>query len=376
MPTPALTDEQFQEALNLYDEHGTEYAAADALGISRPAFANRLRKARAWRDAPDGQRLAILHSGLSIDTAKAGWRKIKNADGTSDSVYWRAPNEPETDRTVEALRSGLEAIAPAPYVPTPNAPDGLCAVFPVADLHMGMLADEEEVGENWDGKKAGKAFQETFGRLVSVTPAAGVAVLAQLGDLMHVDDQRNVTPQSGHQLDADTRYFMILRRAVAVMKWGIDELRQKYPKVIYRGVRGNHDMTAHYAVTLALAEHYKDTIGVEIVDNAGEFYVYEFGVNMVLLHHGDKAKPERLVHFAAAEWPEMWGRTKHRIALSGHVHHETRKEIGGMCFESVGTIIPRDVHAYSHAYSAKRSLVSITLDEKDGEISRAKVGAG
>tara|TARA_R110000782_G_scaffold218427_1_gene305803 strand:- start:24944 stop:26056 length:1113 start_codon:yes stop_codon:yes gene_type:complete len=362
-----------REALDAMEKYGTQRAAADALGISRSGLRARIYGAEKWLAAPDGQKAAILHSGLSIGTAKAGWRKIKNEDGTADSVYWRAEDTPNTESMADALKEGLADAAPAGYIARPEAPDELCAVYPVADLHMGLLADAEETGVDWDSKKSGRIFTETFGRLVSVTPAAGVAVLAQLGDLTHTDDQRNVTPQSGHQLDADTRYFMILRRAVAAMVWAIDALRAKYPTVIYRGCRGNHDMTAHHAVTLALAQHYRETPGVEIITNAGEFYVYEFGTNMILLHHGDRAKPERLVTFAASEWPHIWGRTRHRIALSGHVHHVTRKEIGGMAFESLGTIIPKDVHAYSHAYSAARTLVSITMHREDGETSRCKI---
>ena len=353
----------------------THAAVGEALGITRKAARNRWDRAQLWLDAPQGQRDAILHSGLDVGIAKAGWRKVKNADGTSDSVYWRSPDDShDPGDMVSALKDGLADIAPAVHMTPPQAPGELCAIFPVADLHMGMLADAEEVGVDWDSKKAGAVFADTFGRLVQVTPSAGVAVLAQLGDLTHTDDQRNVTPQSGHQLDTDARYFMILRRAVAAMRWAIDALRAKYPLVIYRGCRGNHDLTAHHAVTLALAEHYRDTPGVQVITNAGEFYVYEFGRNMVLLHHGDRAKPERLVTFAAAEWPELWGRTRHRLALSGHVHHETRKEVGGMAFESCGTIIPKDVHAYTNAYTARRGLVSIVLDQEAGEVSRARIG--
>ena len=94
---------------------------------------------------------------------------------------------------------------------------------------------------------------------------------------------------------------------------------------------------------------------------------------MLLLDHGDKAKPVRLVILAAAQWPEIWGATKHRLTLSGHVHHEKRKEVGGMAFESIGTIIPRDSFAYSQAYTATRGLVSMVLDKVEGEISRNRV---
>jgi hypothetical protein len=334
-----------------------------------------VKAARAWENAPQGHRDAVQSAGLDMTTANGGWI-MTDKDGAviKRSTRWSAAkDQDDPTRILDAIREGLADMPRAAHVDCKTGPDDILAVFPVADLHIGMLADLEETGHDWDGKKATRVFQDVFGRLVSVTPGAGTALLAQLGDLMHVDDQTNLT-QSGHQLDADTRYFMILRRAVVAMKYAIDTLRAKYATVIYRGCRGNHDRTAHYAVTLALSQHYADVEGVTIVDHAGEFYVHEFGKNMVVLHHGDKANAARLVNFAAAEWPEIWGRTRNRLALSGHIHHETRKEIGGMTCESIGTIIPRDAYAYGHAYSANRSLVSITMDAAQGEISRARVG--
>ena len=372
MPTPPLSPELAQEAFDAFNRLGSKNEAARSLGISENAFRNRLNKYYQYLAVDPAVKDAASDLGITdLGIIKGGWLKTKDA-----SLRFSMPTGADDPQSlVDALKDGLCDVTPAPYVTPPEGPESLCAVFPVADLHIGLLTDQEEVGDDWDTKKAGEAFRKTFGRLVSVTPSAGTAILAQLGDLTHTDDQNNVTPQSKHQLDVDSRYFMILRRSVAVMKWAIESLRSKYPKVIYRGCRGNHDITTHYAVTLALSEHYRDTEGVEIIDSANEFYVHEFGANMLLLHHGDKAKPERLVTFAAAQWPKMWGRTRHRLALSGHVHHETRKEIGGMTFESVGTIIPRDAYAYTHGYTANRSLVSISLDETQGEISRAKVAA-
>jgi hypothetical protein len=376
MPTPPLSDEVLRESVKVYRETGESYSAgARALGLDRNTFRNRIRRARERGFLfSDGAQEALKSTSIAPGEAIIGWRRVQGEDGSFNSVMWRAP-QPEADpqRLAEVIREALEDVTPPVHMASPAGPDDLCAVFPVADLHIGLLTDEEEVGEDWSSRKALRVFEATFAKLAHVTPGAGTAILAQIGDLTHTDDQRNVTPQSGHQLDADTRYFMILRRAVSAMKYAIDTLRAKYPRVIYRGCRGNHDLNAHHAVTLALAEYYRETDGVEIIESAGEFYVREFGVNMLLLHHGDRAKPERLVHFAAAEWPQIWGRTKHRLALSGHVHHEVKKEIGGMTFESLGTIIPRDFHAYTHAYSARRGLVSITLDRAHGEVSRARV---
>ncbi len=364
-----------REVYELQQQGLTRQEIADRTGRSDNAVKHMLARYRKWQKADSA--LADGANAIGADTpASLTWAK-QQKDGTVlySVMHSNKPEPPAPEEYAEAIRDALKSTAPPRKPKTAHAPTELLAAFPVADLHMGLLTDQEEVGEGWDTKKAQQVFQDTFGRLVEVTPVAGVALLGQLGDLTHTDDQRNVTPQNKHQLDVDSRFFAILRRAVAVMKWAIEALRAKYPKVIYRGTRGNHDITTHYAVTLALAEYYRNTSDVEIIESANEFYVHEFGANMVLIHHGDKAKPEKLVQFAAAEWPEIWGRTKHRIALSGHVHHETRKEVGGMVFESVGTIIPRDAYAYTHAFSGRRSLISIVLDHDAGEISRARIAA-
>lgn len=378
MPPPPLPDEVLQEALDAWRLHDCNAVkAAAALGINYDTFKSRIKNAKArGLHLSEGARSAVDRAKLSATEAQGGWIHDYDDEGKKvGTTRWTKPRiEDDPQRWTDTLKEALTDAPLAVQMDPPTGPKDLCAVFPVADLHVGLLTDEEEVDEDWNSRKSHRVFAELFARLANVTPSADTAILAQLGDLMHVDDQRNVTPQSGHHLDADTRYFMILRRAVSAMRFAIDTLRAKYPRVIYRGCRGNHDMTAHHAVTLALAEHYRETKGVEIVQKAGEFYVREFGSNMIVLHHGDKAKPERLVQFAAAQWPEIWGRTKHRLALSGHVHHDTRKDVGGMAFESVGTIIPRDFHAYANAYAARRGLVSITLHRDQGEVSRSRIG--
>lgn len=369
-----MKTERQAEAQRLRQEGLSWADIGEAMGLRVSGVKSLLERASKWDDAP-----SALTNGAQVigaDTpANIVWTKTHKDGTTTHSVmHSNKPAPPDPVEYAEAIREAIATVPPPLPVVKPNAPKDILATFTVADLHMGLLTDQEEVGEDWDTKKAQRVFKETFGRLVTITPDAGTALLAQLGDLTHTDDQRNVTPQSGHQLDVDSRFFIILRRAVAVMKWAIEALRQKYDKVIYCGRRGNHDLTAHHAVTLALSEYYADCKDVTIIQDASDFYVHEFGVNMILLHHGDRAKPDRLVHFAAAEFPEIWGRTKYRLALSGHVHHESAKEIGGMRFESVGTIIPRDFHAYTHAYSGARSLISIVHHIEDGEISRARVG--
>jgi len=46
MPAHMLTDDELQEALSLYEIHGSQHKCAEILGISRPTFQHRLRQAK------------------------------------------------------------------------------------------------------------------------------------------------------------------------------------------------------------------------------------------------------------------------------------------------------------------------------------------
>ena len=103
--------------------------------------------------------------------------------------------------------------------------------------------------------------------------------------------------------------------------------------------------------------------------------MHEFGKVLLAAHHGDKAKADRLVHFLADQFAEMWGRTKHRFLFTGHLHHHKAQDIGGVQWEQLRAVTPRDAFAFSNAYTARAQLQAITFDRNRGEVSRVKVNA-
>ena len=96
---------------------------------------------------------------------------------------------------------------------------------------------------------------------------------------------------------------------------------------------------------------------------------------MIAAHHGDKAKPERLVMFLADEHAKMWGKTKYRFLWTGHLHHHKSADIGGVQWEQLRAMTARDAYAVAHSYSARAQLQAITLHRSGGEIQRVKVNA-
>jgi len=357
---------------SLVGRYGSIRAAARETGMNYSTFHGKLT-----REAQDPAVLNVMDAESSNLVPANVWKRGVDADGNRYTTHLR-PAKIAEDPTllISTIKEALQGLSIAKPAKSPKATiEGTSTIYPIADLHVGLLTDAEETGDDWDTKISTQVFRGKFDRLTSLTPSTEFAVIAQLGDLTHNDSQENVTPQSKHQLDVDSRYFVILRRAVASMKYAIDSALLKHSNVIYRGCRGNHDITSHYAVTLGLAEHYRNDPRVTIEDSANEFYIYEFGANMVLLCHGDKVNGDKLSMFAASNYPETWGRTKYRRALTGHIHHRRAVQAGGMLIESIETIIPKDAYAHSHGYTNMRALVSIVLDKDQGEISRFRVAA-
>jgi len=366
-----LKTERQAEAQRLFAQTGNKAEVARILGVDECVVRRLLTRAEKHDALDPAFADAMRH--VNTNTMPSGmWVKTKPTDDAPGySVYLR-PEQASPESLADAIREAMADLPPLPEVAHVGAAPARCVVFPLADLHIGLLTDEGETGENWDSKKAVAKFAEVFGELVSCSPQAERCIIAELGDLTHVNDQTNLT-QSGHQLDADTRFFVVLRRSVQAMKMAIEIARRKFPHVTYVGRRGNHNRDAHIAVTIALAERYEEVKGVHIVQNDADLHVEEYGRNMLVLHHGDRVKPQSLGHFVPAQYPEIWGRTKYRMALSGHIHHMRSQEVGGLLCESVGTFIPRDAYAVSHGYWAQRALVSITLDPERGEVGRVRV---
>ena len=108
-----------REALEAYEQHGSQRKAAAALGISKNALQDRLVRAKQWLDAPEGQKAAIEVSGLDIGAAKHGWRVIQHKDGSRDSVFWKAEQEGSEDW----VRRFADAMADIPRAPVIAPPD-------------------------------------------------------------------------------------------------------------------------------------------------------------------------------------------------------------------------------------------------------------
>lgn len=302
-------------------------------------------------------RLSILGDGEGREVLR--WTKLK-ADGGPGLV--------------EAITAAFADVKPCPMIAAPKTADrDLLSVYPIADQHLGLLAWGAECGESYDLKIAAERLRSCARRLIAQSPASARALILNLGDWTHNDDFRNRTPASGHILDVDGRYPKVVETGVRLMREVIELALQKHKTVLVKNLPGNHDPNAIVALNVALKLFYENNPRVTIEDGQGEFFFHRFGETLIGAHHGHKAKAADLAMAMAVRCREAWGSTKWHVFYTGHIHHETAREVGDVRCESFQTLAAKDAYAAGGAYSSGQSLTSITLHADEGEVGRHRV---
>jgi len=400
---PQIADELAQAAADLFLAKGSKRAAAKAAGLSRSAFRNRLKRAAERGMLPTKpvmpgfeikQTSAQLDAGGNVerewvqqrpeagpDFALPAGHILKGVSALTDAegrtLYeWKKTRlDDATPHVVAALEAVFKSYrGKAAPIPPPRRSDAdLLSVYPIADLHLGMLSWRPETGEDYDLRIASRRLRDTARRLIAQAPCSRKAIILNLGDWQHTDDQRNMTPRSGHILDADSRYVKILTAGVRLMIDCIDLALQKHELVIVRNIPGNHDPHASIALTVGLANFYARNKRVVVDDDPGEFFFHRFGATLIGAHHGHRARPDRLAMAMAVRRRADWGATRYHYFYFGHIHHESAREVGDVRVESFQTLAAKDAHSVGMAYVSGQSLSSITIHKRDGEIGRHRV---
>lgn len=352
-------------------------AAAAEIGINRREFLRMLDRAGMTPDVRAQYRLdpAVVDSMKAIGTNMVPaltWAKIPPRDGeTGYSVLLKPEAEPP-EATAERIREALNGIEPcAPVIAPENVMADLCAVYPLMDAHVGMMAwGRETGGDDYDLAHAAKDMRHAFAKVLALTPAAEQAILLIGGDYFHSDDTRAETPASRHKLDVDGRFYKVLDIGIAIIAETIERLLGKHESLLVRVLRGNHDPHASMTLNFALAERYRDEPRITVEKDPRDLFMMQWGKCAIFAHHGDKGKPQQMALYLS-DVCEFWSQTRHRHYLTGHVHHDHAKDIGPLRYESLRAFCPPDAYAAGMGYSSRRALQSLTFHRQDGLVLRA-----
>jgi hypothetical protein len=237
-----------------------------------------------------------------------------------------------------------------------------------------MRAWKDETGAEYSIEIAAQRLSEASAMLINAAPYTDRAIILNLGDTLHQNDSKNMTPTSGHILDVDGRFAQAAMAAVKSHVAMIEAAKTKHKHIEVVVLAGNHDPDFTHMLAIALVMRYEEDERVTVHWNPSKLWVFEFGRNMLAAHHGDKTKPDRLAMLVADVHAPMWGRTYWRYLDTGHIHQDSSKDIGGIFWESHRAITKRDAAAAGFGYTGRSTMKCITVHRERGEVMRYTAG--
>jgi hypothetical protein len=361
---------KLQEALNAYQLCGSFRKASKKLGIPRSTLQERYKEALKQNLKYDSE--------LDIEDLHAT-STLYDGDGKL-LLQWVKKKAEEQNQKI-LFQEGVKAFAEKlPRVKPINKPKNkldkdLMTCFPVGDHHLGLLVwGEENRTEDYDLKIGEDLLISAFEYLLELS-CSEYATLVFLGDFLHYDSFESVTPTSRNALDSDTRYPLMVRTAIRCIRRMIESAAATHEKVHVIIEIGNHDLSSSIFLMECLANIYEKDPRITIDTHPGHYHYFDFGNNLVGVHHGHgaKAKLKDLPLIMATDVPELWGNTKYRYIWTGHVHHDAVFDQQGCKVESFRVLPPGDAWAYNEGYRSMSDMKSITLHAKYGEIARHTV---
>jgi len=367
-----FTDEQVIAAV---EEMGSQAAAALHLGINKRTLERRLAKIRDGEDGSEERQ----SGGFEIPEGHIvkGTSTLYDATTGEPKLEW-VKTDLDKQAKLEAIRSAVDSLVsvekpkPRQGLPAPYA-DEVMTVIPITDMHIGMYAWGEEVGEDYDVETAVQMLCGAVDYLVEATPASEKCVILQMGDFFHADNMSGYTERSKNILDIDGRMSRVLELGWHALERCIDMALQKHDSVEVVCVPGNHDEF----ISIATQNHFKSLYREEprcYVQPAPTTRKYvTYGKNLLGVTHGHQTKDAALPGIMAAEKPKEWGNSEHRRFFRGHHHHDNRVEYNGCIVEQFRTLAAKDAYAAEHGYMAGRDMKAIVFDKEFGEVARSTV---
>jgi hypothetical protein len=367
------------EYIEAWEKHGSQRKAAEALGVSKSSLDDAIgklrRRAALQGYSPKHDMTKVVPDGFKVK----GVSTLYDKDGKLAAQWIKssADQERQAEMMREAIAAMSEDIPRLMALPEPakagNA--ALCNCYVITDFHLGMLSWKEETGASWDVQIAEKMLLDWFAQAIAQAPDSETAVFAQLGDFLHADSPEPLTPASGHVLDVDSRFPRVVRSAIRVLRKVIDMLLAKHQKLHVIFADANHDPKAQLWQREWFAVLYENEPRITVDTSPSPYNCFEWGSVALFFHHGHKRKVANVSEVFAAQFREVYGRTKYAYAHLGHLHHIDVKENNLMIVEQHRTLAAADAYGSRGGHVAGREAQVISYHRDFGEVSRVKINS-
>jgi hypothetical protein len=362
------------EYLKALEEHGSFRKAAQAMNVCAGTIQQSIdyikRKATMAGYSPDHDMTHIAPQGYIVK----GTSTYYDEDGKPKGQWVKTSLQQEQylELIKEVIKNFVQDI---PKIPVSNSPlDYQTDIIPwiqIGDAHLGLLSHHSEVGENFDLKIAESELCGAISILIDELPNCERLVVNDLGDFTHYENFTATTEASGHVLDYDSRFPKMIKVYSMVMRFIIERCLTKAKHVDVIINQGNHSRTNDIWMAELLTACYGHTDRVHIINNDSVFIAYRMGNTLVMTHHSDKCKPNRLADVMITDYRKDYGETEFHYIDIGHVHHGmVMKEYPSIFIESFNHLASLDRYAHDNGWRNRKSITIILRSKSYGEVGR------
>ena len=378
MGIPERSHELLRKTYDAWIEHG-QNAAAAARATDTPVSTFK-EILKAYREKgmhlSDGAQRAVSNAGLSGIEARGGW--IHNYDDEGKKIgttRWNAP-EVDAETYLEKIRAAFDDIPPAsPTKPPEHVVEDRLALLAHADVHIGMVVTADQTGgRSYSRAEATERFKAGVSQCIASTPQCHTALILNAGDLLHANDDRDVTPRSNHKLKVEGTHAQNFDLSVVLTAYKIDLALQHFGHVVYRGIAGNHDPNIPYPLSVALRERYRNEPRAEIVVSEDEFWQRNWGDVFLSGHHGHGRNPKEVCEELPGRFSKAWGEAKQWHYFSAHKHNYQLVPRGPVLHHQLPSVCSADTHAAWSPYPDTAGMVALTFDKLSGLKSTIHIG--
>jgi len=360
------TDDRQVQIAKLHAEGLSQRQISERLGIAQSTVCERLKLVKGAFPAPDGH-------------YTKGTSTLYDADGNLKLQWVKTSLDQEAH--IAAQKAAFEEMAKDLPRATPFDGPTLCdmdmlSAYAIGDAHFGMLAWGEETGAAWNLDIAESDLKRAMAYLVKTAPESKTGLIVNVGDFLHANGRKPVTPTSGAQLDVDTRFLKAVRAATRALRHLISLALQKHDTVKVINAPGNHDPDGAGWLSHLLAVKYEDDPRVVVDQHPGQYFYHQHGKTLIGVTHGDQCKFSDLPSIMAYDQPKLWGETSHRHFLTGHIHHTKQQEFRGVFCEAFNTLAAKDAWHTASGYRSEQQMQRIDFHSEHGEYSRFTCNVG
>ena len=377
----AKTERQKEVVLSYIENEFNGRATARALGLAKSTVQDTIKAVKKYRENALYVSEGKESSGL-ID-AKEDKQFITNkvstlyaADGSIKTQWVQSTVDKE--QQLKALKeciadmakeiSGKYVSGVKPYIED----EDIMTMYITNDIHFGELMDaNESLDRPWDSKIADKTVAQSFKYLVDSAPKSKYAMLADLGDLLTVNDHTPLTPKSGNIIDTDSRFSKILKTAYMALIRGIELMLTKHEIVYFNNISGNHDITGGHVVREIVSAWFRNEPRVIVNQSPSNIKYHVFGKCLFQFAHGDGMRMNRAGEAMAIDMKKEFGNSEFRYSHFGHTHKTVVVDHALTICESHRSVVALNPWASHMGFRGNVGTMKSICYHKDfGEISR------